>query len=56
MLEGGYDLEAICDGVDVVLAALRGARGAPSLVTGDAARIDPVIERVRTAQARYWRL
>jgi len=56
VLEGGYDLEAICDGVDVVLAALRGARGAPSLVTGDAARIDPVIERVRTAQARYWRL
>ncbi len=56
VLEGGYDLEAICDGVDVVLATLRGGRGEPSLVTGDARRIDPLIERVRVAQAAYWRL
>src|SRR5262249_986515 len=56
VLEGGYDLEAICDGVDVVLATLRGTRTVLPLVTGDARRIDPVLERVRAAQAPYWRL
>jgi acetoin utilization deacetylase AcuC-like enzyme len=56
VLEGGYDLEAICDGVDVVLAALQGASQVPALVTGDARRIDPVLERVRAAQSPYWRL
>src|SRR5262249_61287014 len=56
VLEGGYDLEAICDGVDVVLAALQGASQAPALVTGDARRIDPVLERVRAAQSAYWRI
>jgi acetoin utilization deacetylase AcuC-like enzyme len=56
VLEGGYDLEAICDGVDMLVASLRGARTVPTLVTGDARRIDPVLERVRAAQAPYWRL
>ena len=55
VLEGGYDLEAICDGVDVVLAALQGACNVPALVTGDARRIDPVLERVHAAQSAYWR-
>ena len=56
VLEGGYDLEAICDGVDMVLAALQGASDTPALVTGDARRIDPVLERVLAAQSPYWRL
>jgi acetoin utilization deacetylase AcuC-like enzyme len=56
VLEGGYDLEAIRDGVDVLLASLRGARTVPPPVTGDARRIDPLLERVRAAQAPYWRL
>ena len=55
VLEGGYDLEAIADGVDVVLATLRGARPAVRPVTGDPRRVDPLIERVRAAHAPYWR-
>jgi acetoin utilization deacetylase AcuC-like enzyme len=56
VLEGGYDLDAIGDGVATVLDVLRGGGGAPRLVTGDAHRADGVIGRVRTAQAPYWEL
>jgi acetoin utilization deacetylase AcuC-like enzyme len=56
VLEGGYDLEAITDGVDVLLATLRGVRRTPALATGDARRLEPVLERVRAAQAPYWQL
>lgn len=56
VLEGGYDLQAIVDGVDVLLATLRGARETPALATGDARRLDPLLERIRTAHAAYWRL
>jgi acetoin utilization deacetylase AcuC-like enzyme len=56
VLEGGYDLEAIADGVDVVLATLRGGRQDARPVTGDPRRADPLLERVRTAHAPYWRV
>jgi acetoin utilization deacetylase AcuC-like enzyme len=56
VLEGGYDLDAIGDGVETVLAVLRGATALPPLVTGTSHRIDPLIERVRAAHAPYWRL
>jgi acetoin utilization deacetylase AcuC-like enzyme len=55
VLEGGYDLHAIVEGVDATLAAMQGAR-AVAPVTGDARRADRVLERVRAAQAGYWRL
>ncbi|HLK11211.1 MAG TPA: histone deacetylase [Candidatus Binatia bacterium] len=54
VLEGGYDLGAIVDGVDAVLAAMRGETRAAALATGDARRADRVIDRVRAAQAPYW--
>jgi acetoin utilization deacetylase AcuC-like enzyme len=56
VLEGGYDLHAIVEGVDTVLDVWRGGRAAPPLATGNAARAERVIERVRAAQAPYWNL
>jgi acetoin utilization deacetylase AcuC-like enzyme len=56
VLEGGYDLDAIADGVDVVLATLRGDRQPARSVTGDPRRADPLVERVRAAHAPYWRV
>ena len=56
VLEGGYDLDAIVDGVDVVLDVLRGSRHDRASGTGDGRRADPVLERVRAAQAPYWRV
>jgi acetoin utilization deacetylase AcuC-like enzyme len=54
VLEGGYDLDAIGDGVATVLDVLRDRRGVAPLVTGDARRADGVIARVRAAQVPYW--
>ncbi len=56
VLEGGYDLAAIVEGVDVVLDVLRGHRHVPLPATGDTAHVEPVLERVRAAHAPYWRL
>jgi acetoin utilization deacetylase AcuC-like enzyme len=56
VLEGGYDLGAIVEGVDVTLAAMNGTRTAPPLATGDARRADRVLARVRALQSPYWRL
>jgi len=55
VLEGGYDLGALVDGVDTVLAAFAGATRPPPLVTGDARNLDRVASRVREAHAPYWR-
>jgi acetoin utilization deacetylase AcuC-like enzyme len=56
VLEGGYDLDAIVDGVDTLLAVLRGDRRPVPLATGDGRRLDPLLERVRATHAPYWRL
>ena len=56
VLEGGYDLRAIVEGVDAVLAVMRGAESLPAAATGDARHADRVLARVREAQAPYWRL
>ena len=56
VLEGGYDLEAIVDGVDALIGALRGDRRPHDPLTGDARRADPVLDRVRAAQSPYWRV
>src|SRR5262245_2776351 len=55
VLEGGYDLDAIVDGVDTLLATMLGARDQAPPATGDARRLDPLLERVRAAHAPYWR-
>jgi acetoin utilization deacetylase AcuC-like enzyme len=56
VLEGGYDLAAIVDGVGTVLAAMRGAGHVERPATGDARRADAVLARVRAAHAPYWSL
>jgi acetoin utilization deacetylase AcuC-like enzyme len=56
VLEGGYDLSAIVEGVDATLAAMRGVQTAAPLATGDPRRAERVLERVRAAQSPYWRL
>src|SRR5438046_8337926 len=56
VLEGGYDLAAIVEGVDATLAAMRGAGHAPPPATGDARRAERVLGRVPAAQAPYWSL
>jgi acetoin utilization deacetylase AcuC-like enzyme len=57
VLEGGYDLAAIVEGVDAALAVMQGgAAHVPPAASGDPRRVDPVLARVRAAQAPYWRL
>jgi acetoin utilization deacetylase AcuC-like enzyme len=56
VLEGGYALDAVADGVGTVLDVLRGSEAAPRPMTGDPHRAGPVLTRVRAAQAPYWSL
>ncbi|HJQ82665.1 MAG TPA: histone deacetylase [Candidatus Binatia bacterium] len=56
VLEGGYDLGAIVDGVDATLAAMQGRDDAPPPATGDPRRAERVLARVRAAHAPYWSL
>jgi acetoin utilization deacetylase AcuC-like enzyme len=56
VLEGGYDLAAIVEGVDRVLRVMRGAEDTPPPATGRAGNADRVLARVRAAHAAYWRL
>jgi len=55
VLEGGYALDALVDGVGVLVNALRDQRADATPVTGDARRADDVLARVRAAHAPYWR-
>ena len=56
VLEGGYDLDAINEGVATVLDTFRGDTTTPRLLTGDARQADRILDRVRAAQADYWTL
>ena len=56
VLEGGYDLEAIGEGVETTLAVMRGAAHVPRPATGDPRHAEAIVARVRRAQAPYWRL
>jgi acetoin utilization deacetylase AcuC-like enzyme len=56
VLEGGYDLGGIVEGVETTLDALRGAEDVPRPASGDPRRADPVLARVRRAHAPYWSL
>ena len=56
VLEGGYDLDAIVEGVDATLEAFRGADRPVRPASGDPRRAERVLARVRAAQAPYWRL
>jgi acetoin utilization deacetylase AcuC-like enzyme len=57
VLEGGYDLGALVDGVGVLLDALEGGTAPlPAAHTGDARRADAVLARVRAAHAPFWEL
>ena len=56
VLEGGYDLRAIIEGVDMTLGAMRGVDPGLPLLTGDAGRADRVLARVKAAHSSYWRL
>jgi acetoin utilization deacetylase AcuC-like enzyme len=54
VLEGGYDLPAIVEGVDETLAAFRGYERDLPLATGDARHAERVLAHVRAAHAPYW--
>ena len=54
VLEGGYDLAAIVDGVDTVLDVFRGRGDLPPLVTGNPRRLDRLATRVRVVQSPFW--
>ncbi len=56
VLEGGYDLAALVEGTEAVLAAMRAPRPPGRPVTGDPRRADAVLTRVRAAHQPYWRL
>jgi acetoin utilization deacetylase AcuC-like enzyme len=55
VLEGGYDLHAIVEGVDSLLAAMRTDADVPR-ARGTAGRVERVLARVRAAHAPYWQL
>jgi acetoin utilization deacetylase AcuC-like enzyme len=52
--EGGYDLPALSDGLEVSLEVLSAAPREPAAARGDAARGRAALEAVRAAQAPYW--
>ena len=56
ILEGGYDLKALVEGVDATITTMRGSPAVRPPHTGDARNADPVLKRVREAQSPYWRL
>lgn len=56
VLEGGYDLQALVEGVEVVLDVFRGRADRPPLRTGDARSLDRLATRVRVVHAPYWQL
>jgi acetoin utilization deacetylase AcuC-like enzyme len=56
VLEGGYDLEAIRDSCDAVLAELVGDGGATQPAEAAPHRAAPIIEGVRRIQSDYWQL
>ncbi len=56
VLEGGYDLGAIVEGVDATLAAMRDDDSRIPPATGEAGRAERALARVRAAHAPYWRL
>ncbi|MEP6915975.1 MAG: histone deacetylase [Acidobacteriota bacterium] len=54
--EGGYDLEALASCLDAAFAAVSGTAPIPvSDASGPSARGDRALERVRAAQAPFWR-
>src|SRR5262249_26278942 len=56
VLEGGYDLGALVDGVHTVLSAFAGRSTDLPLQSGDARLAERVLGRVRGAHAPFWRL
>jgi len=56
VLEGGYDLTAITEGVEAVLEVFRGRESLPPLQTGDARSLDRLATRVRVVHSPYWHL
>jgi acetoin utilization deacetylase AcuC-like enzyme len=56
VLEGGYALDAIDEGVATTLQVMQGADDPRRLATGHAHRADAVLARVRAAHAPYWSL
>jgi acetoin utilization deacetylase AcuC-like enzyme len=56
ILEGGYDLQALVEGVDATLTTMRGSTTIPSPITGDPRNADVLLAPVRAAQSPHWRL
>jgi acetoin utilization deacetylase AcuC-like enzyme len=56
ILEGGYDLQALVEGVDATLTTMGGKPTVPPPATGDPRNADPILKRVREAHSPYWRL
>jgi acetoin utilization deacetylase AcuC-like enzyme len=55
ILEGGYDLTAIRNGVRDVLAEMQGRETVPA-VPPEPSRAGPLLERIRAVQRRYWKV
>lgn len=55
ILEGGYDLQAICSSAGAVLDEMRGV-GKPLIAPQAAARVPALIDHVRKLQQSYWRI
>jgi acetoin utilization deacetylase AcuC-like enzyme len=52
--EGGYDLPALGDGLEVTLEVLASPPGRETPVRGDTSRARAVVEAVRAVQGPYW--
>ncbi len=54
--EGGYDLQALSDGLETTVELLERPATVPAPMRGDSARGRDTLEKVRGALGRYWRL
>lgn len=55
MLEGGYHLEGLSQGVGFCLKAMQGVWSPDTATSGDAGQAQPIIDAVKKVQSRFWK-
>ena len=55
MLEGGYHLDGLSQGVGFCLKAMLGVWSPDTATSGDAGKAGPVIDAVKKVQSRFWK-
>jgi acetoin utilization deacetylase AcuC-like enzyme len=55
MLEGGYHLEGLSQGVGFCLKAMLGVWNPDTATSGDAGQAGTIIDAVKKVQSRFWK-